>query len=99
VFGALWFVDTINYVSTDDAAIDADHVNVSAKALGRIAKLMAAEGDKVEAGRPGPPRRHRLARPGSQAAASLNFAKRKRRAVQNQPRQGAKRHREDPNAL
>jgi membrane fusion protein (multidrug efflux system) len=77
VFGALWFVDTINYVSTDDAAIDADHVNVSAKALGRIAKLMAAEGDKVEAGRvlvllDDTDLRAQEA----QAAASLNFAKR-----------------------
>jgi membrane fusion protein, multidrug efflux system len=51
VFGARWLVDTINFVSTDDAAIDADHVSVSAKTLGRIAKLLAVEGDKVEAGK------------------------------------------------
>jgi len=49
-FGGGWLLDTINYVSTDDAAIDGDHVNVSAKTLGRIAKLLAAEGDKVAQG-------------------------------------------------
>ena len=48
--GARALVDTINYVGTDDAAIDGDHVNVSAKTLGRIAKLFAEEGDKVAAG-------------------------------------------------
>jgi membrane fusion protein (multidrug efflux system) len=50
VLGIGWVVDTINYVSTDDAAIDGDHVNVSAKTLGRIARLLAAEGDKVSRG-------------------------------------------------
>jgi hypothetical protein len=42
VLGARWLLDTINFVSTDDAAIDGDHVNVSAKTLGRIASLLAA---------------------------------------------------------
>ena len=50
VFGGRWLLDTINFVSTDDASIDGDHVNVSAKSLGRIAKMVAAEGDRVEAG-------------------------------------------------
>jgi membrane fusion protein (multidrug efflux system) len=50
VLGGRWLMDTINYASTDDAAIDGDHVNVSAKTLGRIAKLIAVEGDKVQAG-------------------------------------------------
>lgn len=50
VYGLQWLSDTINFVGTDDAAIDADHVNVSAKTLGRIAKLMAVEGDKVASG-------------------------------------------------
>jgi membrane fusion protein, multidrug efflux system len=49
--GGRWLVDMVNFVSTDDAAIDGDHVNVSAKILGRIARLAAEEGDKVEAGR------------------------------------------------
>jgi membrane fusion protein (multidrug efflux system) len=50
VIGSLWLLDAINSVSTDDAAIDGDHVNVSAKMLGRIAKLLVVEGDKVDAG-------------------------------------------------
>src|SRR5208337_3412495 len=50
VFGFLWLLDAINYVSTDDAAIDGDHVSVSAKMLGRIAKLMVDEGDKAATG-------------------------------------------------
>ena len=50
VLGGRWLVDTINYVSTDDAAIDGNHVNVSAKTLGRISKLLAEEGDKVASG-------------------------------------------------
>ena len=49
-FGTLWIIDSINYVSTDDAAIDGDHVNVSAKMLGRIEKVMVEEGSEVEAG-------------------------------------------------
>ncbi len=51
VLGLRWLVDTINYVSTDDAAIDGDHVDVSSKMLGRISGLLAEEGDKVETGR------------------------------------------------
>ncbi|MGO9412660.1 MAG: HlyD family secretion protein [Spirochaetia bacterium] len=50
VLGGRWLVDTINYVSTDDAAIDGNHVNVSAKTLGRISKMLAEEGDKVASG-------------------------------------------------
>ena len=50
VFGCLWLLDAINYVSTDDASIDGDHVSVSAKMLGRIAKLMVDEGDKAATG-------------------------------------------------
>ena len=77
VFGGRWLVDLINYASTDDAAIDGDHVNVSAKTLGRIARLLAAEGDKVAVGQTlvlleETDLRAQLA----QATASLNFAKR-----------------------
>lgn len=50
VLGSLWLLDAINYVSTDDAAIDGDHVGVSSKMLGRIAKLLADEGDKAATG-------------------------------------------------
>jgi membrane fusion protein (multidrug efflux system) len=49
-FGALWIINSINYVSTDDAAIDGDHVNVSSKMLGRIEKVMVEEGSQVQAG-------------------------------------------------
>jgi membrane fusion protein (multidrug efflux system) len=49
-FGTLWLIDAINYVSTDDAAIDGNHVNVSVKMLGRIKSVMVEEGSEVEAG-------------------------------------------------
>ncbi len=38
------------YIATDDAAIDADRVAVSAQMLGRITSLMADEGDEVQKG-------------------------------------------------
>jgi membrane fusion protein (multidrug efflux system) len=49
-FGTFWIIDSINYVSTDDAAIDGNHVNVSARILGRIESVTVAEGDEVESG-------------------------------------------------
>lgn len=49
-FGASWIIDSINYVSTDDATIDGNHVNVSAKMLGRIKSVMVEEGTEVKAG-------------------------------------------------
>ncbi len=48
--GAYFLWDYISYVSTDDAAIDGNHVNLSSKMLGRIQKILVAEGDKVEVG-------------------------------------------------
>jgi membrane fusion protein (multidrug efflux system) len=77
VLGGRWLVDNVNFVSTDDAAIDADHVNVSAKTLGRISRLLAAEGDRVTAGSvlvllDDTDLRAQEA----QASASLNYAKR-----------------------
>jgi membrane fusion protein (multidrug efflux system) len=48
--GALWLNDTFNYVSTDDAAVDGDHVSVSSKILGRVKTLLASERDSVKAG-------------------------------------------------
>ncbi|MBN1696946.1 MAG: HlyD family secretion protein [Spirochaetales bacterium] len=50
LFGYIWIVETINYASTDDAAIDGDHVNISAKMPGRIKSLLLSEGDTVEKG-------------------------------------------------
>jgi len=49
-FGTFSLIDAINYVSTDDAAINGNQVNVSAKMLGRIKSVMVEEGTKVEAG-------------------------------------------------
>jgi membrane fusion protein, multidrug efflux system len=77
VLGWRALVDTINYVSTDDAAIDSDHVNVTAKTLGRISRLLAAEGDKVESGKALVLLDDTdLRAQETQAAASLNFANR-----------------------
>jgi len=45
-----WYAGTLGYVSTDDAAIDADRVSVSSKILGRITSLNADEGDTVSVG-------------------------------------------------
>ncbi|MGA2976714.1 MAG: HlyD family secretion protein [Spirochaetia bacterium] len=49
-YGRSWLIDTLTYVSTDDAIIDANHVNISAKMLGRIKSLEAAEGSPVQPG-------------------------------------------------
>jgi membrane fusion protein (multidrug efflux system) len=48
--GYFWLNDMINFVSTDDAAIDGDHVTISAKTLGRIRSLFAEERDKIKSG-------------------------------------------------
>jgi membrane fusion protein (multidrug efflux system) len=45
-----WYVGTMDYVRTDDAYVDGDRVTVSAKILGRIVLLAAAEGDSVTSG-------------------------------------------------
>lgn len=49
-YGSLWWLDSVAYVSTDDAAVDGRQVKLSSKMLGRIAALKAAEGEKVKAG-------------------------------------------------
>jgi membrane fusion protein (multidrug efflux system) len=48
--GVSWIIDSINYVGTDDAAVDGNHVDVSAKMLGRVKSVMVEEGSEVEAG-------------------------------------------------
>jgi membrane fusion protein (multidrug efflux system) len=50
VFGYLWLTDTLNFVNTENASIDGEHMNITARILGRIKSMSAAEGDKVEAG-------------------------------------------------
>jgi membrane fusion protein (multidrug efflux system) len=47
---AYWYTFLRGYVSTDDAYVDANQVAVSAKILGRITELTAAEGDTVRLG-------------------------------------------------
>ena len=50
VFAWRWYENRLAYVSTDDAFIDADKLNVSAKMLGRITSLNFDEGDTVKTG-------------------------------------------------
>jgi membrane fusion protein (multidrug efflux system) len=50
VVGAYFIIDAITFVSTDDAAVDGQHVNISSKMLGRIKDLPVSEGDTVETG-------------------------------------------------
>jgi membrane fusion protein (multidrug efflux system) len=45
-----WFKDYRNYITTDDAHVDADNITVSSKMLGRIVALYADEGDTVQKG-------------------------------------------------
>jgi len=42
-----WYRDYTMYISTDDAHIDSDNVQVGSKILGRIARLHAIEGDTI----------------------------------------------------
>lgn len=48
--GLYWLNDTLRFVSTDDAAIETEHVTVSSKVLGRIKTLTVTERDQVKAG-------------------------------------------------
>lgn len=48
--GAWWYINKISFISTDDAYIDANKLNVSSKILGRIIHLYAQEGDSVKKG-------------------------------------------------
>ena len=43
-----WYRDYTMYISTDDAHIESDNVQVGAKILGRIARLHADEGDTIK---------------------------------------------------
>ncbi len=50
-FGAwYWYQHLRNFVSTDDAYIDADRVSIGAKVLGRIVRITADEGSAVKKG-------------------------------------------------
>jgi membrane fusion protein, multidrug efflux system len=50
IFSWMYYIQLRDYVSTDDAFIDADRVSVSAKILGRIDQLTVDEGDSVRHG-------------------------------------------------
>jgi membrane fusion protein (multidrug efflux system) len=50
IFAWQYYVMLRDFVSTDDAYIDADRVSVSAKILGRIDQLTVDEGDSVQLG-------------------------------------------------
>lgn len=47
---AYWYIKQLEYVSTDDAFIDGNKLEISAKILGRITKLTVDEGDSVKQG-------------------------------------------------
>jgi membrane fusion protein (multidrug efflux system) len=49
-FGGQWLLFRWHYVSTDDAQIKGNLINLSAKVSGRIVQLLVEEGDKVQAG-------------------------------------------------
>ncbi len=48
--GIYWFVNSMGTISTDDAFIDGNRLNVSPKILGRIVNLHVDERDSVKAG-------------------------------------------------
>ncbi len=45
-----WYRDYSQYITTDDAHVDADNVSVGSKMLGRISSIYASEGDIVKQG-------------------------------------------------
>ncbi len=49
-FGLQWLIFRWHYVSTDDAQVKANLINLSAKVPGKIAKLLVEEGDSVQRG-------------------------------------------------
>ncbi len=49
-FGIQWLIFRWHYVSTDDAQVKGNLVNLSAKVSGRIVQLRVEEGDRVQAG-------------------------------------------------
>ena len=48
--GVYWYVQKMQYVSTDDAYVDANKLNLSPQIMGRIVALYAGEGDVVHKG-------------------------------------------------
>jgi membrane fusion protein (multidrug efflux system) len=50
IAGVIWYKDYTSFITTDDAHVELDNVNVSAKMLGRLSKIYVEEGDTVRAG-------------------------------------------------
>lgn len=48
--GAYWFISSLGYITSDDAYIDGNRLNVSSKILGRVVKLYVDERDSVKVG-------------------------------------------------
>ncbi len=48
--GMYWYVQKMQYVSTDDAYVDANKLNLSPQIMGRVKALYGREGDKVQKG-------------------------------------------------
>jgi len=75
-YGVYWWIDSVAYVGTDDAAVDGRQVKLSSKMLGRIAAEGAAEGDKVASGQVLVVLEdHDLRAQEAQATASLKYAR------------------------
>jgi membrane fusion protein (multidrug efflux system) len=49
-FGVQWLIFRWHYVSTDDAQVKGNLINLSAKVQGRIVRLLVEEGNSVQAG-------------------------------------------------
>jgi membrane fusion protein, multidrug efflux system len=75
-FGVQWLIFRYHYVSTDDAQVKGNLINISAKVTGRIDKLLVEEGDSVRTGQVLVELEKRdYGAAQSQAAASLESAK------------------------
>jgi membrane fusion protein (multidrug efflux system) len=75
-FGIQWLLFRWHYVSTDDAQVKGNLVNLAAKVSGRIVQLRVEEGDQVQAGQvlvEIDPKDYQAAR--AQAQASLEMAR------------------------
>lgn len=50
VAAVIWYRDYTQFLTTDDARIDADNVNIGSKVLGRVVSVNFGEGDSVNSG-------------------------------------------------
>ena len=47
IAGINWYNNSLKFINTDDAFVDADRLELGSKMMGRVVKLYRAEGDKV----------------------------------------------------